>query len=104
MNKQDWFVHATADEEFDVAQYGIAGGEGAVNAPVEKKVNMTKVVEDQGDVQVHGNDGGSAVKVHEGEVMAKNVDNESVDLVPVEEGAKLTKILDKLGSHRPGRM
>ena len=29
--------------------------------------------------------------------MAKNVDNESDDLVPVEEGSKLTKMLDKLG-------
>ena len=29
--------------------------------------------------------------------MAKNVENESDDLVPVEEGSKLTKMLDKLG-------
>ena len=35
-------------------------------------------------------------KVHEGDVMAKHVDNESDEKVPVEEGAELTKMLDQL--------
>jgi hypothetical protein len=81
---KDWFDHTAVDEEVD----------------------MTQVVEDRGDddVQIPVNDvGGGAVlfqaigeadvaKVHEGDVVAKNIDNEHDDQVPVAEGAELTKI------------
>jgi hypothetical protein len=51
MTKQDWFVHATADEEFAVPKYGIAAGEGAVNAPVEQEVDLTNNHDDQVSVE-----------------------------------------------------
>jgi hypothetical protein len=90
MAKHDWFVHATADEEVAVAKHSIAGGEGAVNAPVEKKVDMTKVVEDQGDVQVHY---GGAVKDEEGAYVIKtNTIRDGIN-VQVDDGAELTKIV-----------
>jgi hypothetical protein len=97
MAKQGWFDHATVDKEVD----------------------MNKVVEDRGNVhvQVPGDDGESAVEVpvgadmaryekgdddvhipvnDEGDVMAKHIDNEHDDQVPVEEGAELTKMLDQM--------
>jgi hypothetical protein len=65
MTKQDWFVHAAPNEDVAVAKYDVAGGDGTVNAPVEKEVDLTKVVEDKGDVHVpaHSDEGGGAVKV-----------------------------------------
>jgi hypothetical protein len=65
MTKQDWFDHAAADGDVAVAKYEVARGDGIVNAPVEKVVDLTKVVEDQGDVHVsaHIDEGGGPVEI-----------------------------------------
>jgi hypothetical protein len=88
MTKQDWFVHATADKEFAVAKYVIAGGEGAVNAPIEKEVDLTKVVEDQGDFHVpaHIDEGRGAVEIHEAEDMAMGDEVDNDVHTPVDDG------------------
>jgi hypothetical protein len=87
MTKQDWFVHAAPNEDVAVAKYDVAGGDGTVNAPVEKEVDLTKVVEDKGDVHVpaHSDEGGGAVKVKPG------VDKDGGD-VPTPEDKKDGKL------------
>jgi hypothetical protein len=64
MKKQDWFVYAADDGDAAVAKYNEAGGDGTVNATVEKAGDLTKVVEDQGDVHVpaHIDEGGGEIK------------------------------------------
>ena len=59
-----------------MAKYDVAGGDGTVNAPVEKEVDLTKVVEDQGDVHVpaHIDEGGGAIG------MKPEVDKDGGDL------------------------
>ena len=65
MTDQDWFVHATDNGDFAVAKYNDGGGDGTVTATVEKEVDLTKVVENQGDVQVpaHIDEGGGQVEI-----------------------------------------
>jgi hypothetical protein len=60
------------------------GGEGAVNAPVEKEADITKVVDDKGDVHVPADigEGGGAAEVTEEADIAK-VDNGGAAQVPV---------------------
>ena len=65
MTNQDWFVHAADAGDFAVAKYNDGGGDDTVNATVEKEVDLTEVVGDQGDVQVqaHIDEGGGQVEI-----------------------------------------
>ena len=67
MTDQDWFVHAADNGDFAVAKYNDGGGDGTVTATVEKEVDLTKVVENQGDVQVpaHIDEGGGSMPTSE---------------------------------------
>jgi hypothetical protein len=48
MTKHDWIVHAAVDGDFAVPKYNVAGGDGNVDATVEKEIDLTKVIEDKG--------------------------------------------------------
>ena len=99
MTKQDWFVHAAPNEDVAVAKYDVAGGDGTVNAPVEKGVDLTKVVEDQGDVHVpaHIDEGRGAVEIHEAEDMARGDEVDNDVHTPVDDGGGTVHVKTPVG-------
>jgi hypothetical protein len=95
MTKRDWFVYAAADGDFAVAQYNEAGGNGTVNATFEKAVDLTKVVEDQGDVHVpaHIDEGGGQGELNP--AVDNDEGGESIPTLEDKEAGRLGMLMTK---------
>ena len=76
----------------------IDGGDSAVPVLLDKEGDVTRVVEDRGNVhaQVPGDDGGCAVKAHEGADMARDNEGDDDVTIPIGDGGGTVHVRTKV--------